>query len=564
MNTFGEIANSIVTEQIISLEEKNMFEKNIASFKRCKGFHGNFLQGKIPFEMMTAPVESRIKSFLAQAESDLPILLHDAYEIDELEWMCDKLRYSDRYGSDNHLYLMYSSNEEFIRSMKSLDWSYIAETDKAIFIFDEKDKEKYYPSRVVVGEPLLLDVSEIKEIIESIPNGYSGSDFFNMILDSHPFLLTIGWQGLCCYWSVWKVFCENKTVLEAVENMKNPQNKSESELLRMNVGQMLKYKARERMAPFLDSITNYLDPDKKYDQHDWFVAFFLSCNEVTGKKFKQRISPSVFYDRHNMGQPLYDKYICNPFNIKMEEIRDMQKYISKGFKYVKKVGVVRRPLGKIGSMANTRCGTNKRPDEFVKIWLGNRYVYGDYLKKDSIEYKISRHVRFEDLKLYPKETTEKLCEYLRIPWSDTCLHLTANGDDGGVVDGTEGFDVWPVYNPHEKNLSSFDYYRIELLNYKNFSIWGYKTKYYDGIKYAEEDLEKLMSVPFKFETLKYDAYPDWPNEKVSKEFHEWIMERVRDILKNGDKDPKTIKGNNMEPVECLFPDLKPGQQLFER
>lgn len=172
-------------------------------------------------------------------------------------------------------------------------------------------------------------------------------------------------------------------------------------------------------------------------------------------------------------------------------------------------------------------------------------------------------MRFEDLKLYPKETTAKVCEFLRIPWSDTCLHITTNGEDSGIVDGTSGFDTTPVYNPHLEHLSTLDYYRIELLNYKNYNVYGYKPKYYDGVKFSREELEFLYAIPFKVEKQKLESRKDWPNEKESNDFHKWILAKAIEVMENGEKDPVDENGEPMELVKCLFPDLKPGQKLFE-
>lgn len=123
------------------------------------------------------------------------------------------------------------------------------------------------------------------------------------------------------------------------------------------------------------------------------------------------------------------------------------------------------------------------------------------MKDNDPAFPVSCCVRFEDLKLYPKETTEKFCEFLRIPQSESCLHITTNGENSGIVDGTAGFDVTPVYKTHPEHLSTLDYYRIELLNAKNFQIQGYKLRYYDGTKYTPEDLKKLFDIPFKVETF---------------------------------------------------------------
>jgi hypothetical protein len=332
---------------------------------------------------------------------------------------------------------------------------------------------------------------------------------------------------------------------------------------------MLKYKYEERLHAFLDGLLLYLDSENTYGLHDWFKAFYLSANSAVGRKFSQRITPAIFYDIHGMvGHPQRMKN----FNVTNKDFVTMQNEALNGFKYKRYVGVVRSPLGTLGCKHNDTVRDRKR-GPFWRISLlevlkeyASGHSYRHYMQESDPAFPISCHVRFEDLKLYPRETTEKLCEFLRIPWSESCLHITTNGEDSGIVDGTAGFDLKPVYNPHLEYLSTLDYYRIELLNAKNFSVWGYKPKYYDGTKYTAEDLKKLFDIPFKVETQNFDAkkWPGWPNQEEIKEFHKWILQRALDVMENGEKDYSVDKnGKPLRLVEVLVPDLKPGQKLFE-
>ncbi len=544
-----------------------MFEKNQEAFKSCGDFHLNF--DELPTTEGSPPqAESRLKSFLSQVESELPILLKDAYDIAEITWMCDRLRASNRFGADNKLYLQYSSRSDFLKSMETFDWTEIARSGKAFFLFDDEQKQKYYPTTTEHAEPAPLQIDEIVEIINSIPWHNSGTDFFNMILDSHPSLLTIGWHGLPSFTILWKIFCKDKTVKEAVEHLRKPKGTAEIELRKRNLFHMLKYKYEERLPIFLDNLSQYLDSEKTYSLHDWFKAFYLSANAACGRKFLQRITPAVFYDLHGT----FQAKLMQSFNITSKEVADMDNEIWLGFKYKRYAGVVRSPTGRLGCQVNSLINGGKSPIGWRNSPLATLKVYarensyGHYMRESDPAFSVSCHVRFEDLKLYPRETTEKLCEFLRIPWSETCLQITTNGEDSGIVDGTAGFDVKPVYNTHPEYLSTLDQYRIELLNAKNFQVWGYKLKYYDGTKFSAEDLKKLFDIPFKVETLKLDPkkWPGWPNQEEIKSFHEWILQRALDVMENGEKDYSVDKnGKSLRLIEVLVPDLKPGQKLYE-
>lgn len=514
------------------------------------------------------PQESRVKEFLAQLESPQPILLHDAYDIKELTWMCDRLRTSERFGSDNHLYLRYSSPELFRRTLAIFDWCPVIDTGKAIFLFRDKEEERYACAKPVKRKPPEpLEIDEIVELVDSMPRWFSGSDFFNMILDSHPYFLTVAWHGLPTVTALYKVFCEGKMAKDAINRLEHPQGEGEQRLRRLNLDEALKYQTKERIQPFFEALRAHLEPNKEYGMCDWFKAIFLSVNDAVGRKFPQRVAPAIFYDRHTG----FDQWAIKDFGFTWQQMESMRQELRDSFRYKKFIGVVRSPMGQTGSQQNVlmRVGKNEMIDwmsnplgalKFVIRW----YLWGNYLQEtdDSEDF---RRVRFEDLKLYPKETTQKMCEYLRIPWSETCLHITTNGEDSGKVDGTAGFDTRPVYNEHKEHLSSLDYYRIELLHAKDYSVWGYKLRYYDGQRYSKEDLKRLYDIPFKVEGQKLPNFPGWPDKKLIKEFHEWIYQRACEVMEHGEPNfpPRDKSGKPMKLVEVLYPDLQPGQKLYE-
>ena len=149
---YPEIRKISVEELYERLVVGAVFEKNQKALSSCAGFHMNFDE-KPTTEGEQPKVESRIKSFLSQVESDAPIILEDAYDIEEIKWMCDRLRVSDKFGSDNNLYLKYSSRSDFLKSMENLDWTEIANRGKAVFLFGEEQKQKYYLAKPKLGTP---------------------------------------------------------------------------------------------------------------------------------------------------------------------------------------------------------------------------------------------------------------------------------------------------------------------------------------------------------------------------------------------------------------------------
>lgn len=520
------------------------------------------------------PQESRVKEFLAQLESPQPILLHDAYDIKELTWMCDRLRTSERFGSDNHLYLRYSSPEDFVSALYRLDWRPVVARGKAVFLFTDEDYAKHYDK--MNGDrphhsPSKLSINEINEAVEGINRSFSGSDFFNMILDSHPNLLTIGWHGLSNFLALYKVFCEDRCAGEAVHHLKNPCDDKEKQIIRQNFPAMLKYKYQERLPIFYENIFHYLDEGKEYSLHDWMVAFFLATNEACGRTFHSRIAPALYYDYHGG----YDYFLHDQCGVGRWDWFRIRKEFIQSFPYRKHIGIARSPVSTLGSGASQMMRFGPTPWLRNPMWVMRYYAmdmgpdlfYGTWLEEDNpkYEYQAARVVRFEDLKLHPRETLKKVCMFLRLTWSDSLLHTTTNGEDSGIVDGTDGFDPTPVYKKHDEYISSLDYYRFELLRQDSWTNWHYKLKYYDGQRYSKKDLKHLYDIPFKVEKMKMKQWPGWPDQKFIKEFHAWMYQRACEVMEHGEPNfpPRDKNGKPMKLVEVLYPDLQPGQKLYE-
>lgn len=86
--------------------------------------------------------------------------------------------------------------------------------------------------------------------------------------------------------------------------------------------------------------------------------------------------------------------------------------------------------------------------------------------KNSLVYWKRIGIKFETLKIAPKETLMCICDELEIPWIDCLLKTTRRGDiaeyplrNGVVV----GFDLKPVYNLYEEYLSDFDRFRVNMI-----------------------------------------------------------------------------------------------------
>ncbi|WP_029541000.1 sulfotransferase [Selenomonas sp. AB3002] len=541
-----------------------IFEENRRAIDGYPWFHGKLTGGEFDGNKLPE-VKSKARQFLEQVESPMPILLIDAYDTEELVWMCTRLRTSEKYGADNRLYLQYTSWDEFRSSLGEWDWRKVLATGKVVFLFSEEQKKQHYPKdrdEAPAAHVMPLAVEEINEIIKTFPRSFSGSDFLVMIFDNHPSLLTVGFHSLVSFSVIYRVFCDGKSVTEAVAHMRAPRTDAEVAVLKHNLPDMLKYKFRERIDLFYAALQHFLPEDRTCSMLEWFKAFFLASNEAVGRRFRQRIAPAIFFDIHGSSYPY-----LKDFGIGRQQIDLDIDEMLQSFTYLKYIAIARKPVRRFGSAMRfamkvfAKSGFN--PVRTLETDLDLNSNYGRHLVNHDPRLPIARMVRFEDLKLYPRETLEKCCEFLRLPWSDTLLSTTVNGDPSGIVDGTDGFDTAPVYREHLEVFSRLDYYRMELLNGEDWCLWGYKHQYYDGRKFTKEELKHLFAIPWKLESVKMEGRPDWPDEAKIKVWHEYAYNKACYVMEHG-QDPHLDKdGKPMKLVECLFPDLQEGQKMYE-
>ena len=114
----------------------------------------------------------------------------------------------------------------------------------------------------------------------------------------------------------------------------------------------------------------------------------------------------------------------------------------------------------------------------------------------------------EDIKLHPKTELLKLCEELRIPWSDTMTHTTKNGYEWSYYSGgTVDFDIKPVFNPYEEFLSEFDCFRISIVSAPYQKKYGYI--YEDCLKFSRKELQEMFLKEFRFHSfLQFETDTD--------------------------------------------------------
>lgn len=221
----------------------------------------------------------------------------------------------------------------------------------------------------------------------------------------------------------------------------------------------------------------------------------LAYNLYNGRALGGRIFPAMFFAPHG--------YIDRE-----QSLRNFCIAICHSFSYCRVLIPLRDPLGMSGSMIG--CVHMRAMPAPSAQWV-DFYTYGFYQhfrSKDDPIYKLGILVRFEDLKLNLKATIASMIEILNIPYSESLMTTTINGEICGnthshIQHFSDGMDASPVYW-HIKSgefLNEYDKYRIEMLVSEYYSHFGYEPKFYDGKKYTWPQAERMMSEPMKCDTL---------------------------------------------------------------
>lgn len=148
------------------------------------------------------------------------------------------------------------------------------------------------------------------------------------------------------------------------------------------------------------------------------------------------------------------------------------------------------------------------------VWVGSNYKFyldtpllletvsslaeQNVMEKEE-KYRVWKefHMRFEDIKLHPKQELMKICDRFGIAWSDELLRSTKEGITYLYHQEVRDFDLRPVLNNYEEYLSAFDRFRISLIARPYQKRYGYA--YEDSMSFSRSELQEMFLKPFRFQ-----------------------------------------------------------------
>lgn len=357
-----------------------------------------------------------------------------------------------------------------------------------------------------------IRIEDINDVLYLFNSSFSGTAFFDSIIDSHPNILSLGYSQLQT--NLWKYIEELKDAVTLEEFPFKLLEFFEKSLYDLyGNSHIFMEEAFPDVERFTLEFKQAVSGRTVLNAKELFIAVFIAYHYmIHQKETRPKESKIVLYlEPHNGGRLLetHAKWLCNNF----ERITFLK--------------LIRNTISKAGSSFRYRIGTGGGLDLPSVRWLSGFGMETKPLKKyDDCVLAL----KFEDIKLHPHKTLGYLCKKLQIPWSDTLLETTINGSswvyDAGKSYSTTGYDLRAVYNTYDEYFSSFDRFRLDLLVREKQKAYGYPYLDYDRYNFSMKQLEEFFRFPYKF-----SKYIKFSNEKQEGRFWDEFFETNLDTLK---------------------------------
>ena len=313
-----------------------------------------------------------------------------------------------------------------------------------------------------------------KGILINVTFYSNGNVFLKGLVDGHPNILSIPFN----------VFEDNLFIYCIRLSLEDPKDIIDilRELLEKEVGESELKQVFPDWDRFRTSLEYRLSFGERFTSQELFVMFYISYVEMlSGEKITNLEQKVIYFDPHHF---LVTKRTClaewlesDTINVQMITLRrdGITNICSAGRWTAKAYGLSMSEA--VMSLENV-------------IWLEKKF-----LGIECIKYQYCRRfeVRFEDLKLHPKEELGKICERIEVPWDDRLLHTTYLGESSNLQ-GIRDFDLKPVFNTYREYLSEFDRFRLYLLRGAYQKRYGYS--YESCLKFSRVKLRELFVKEF--------------------------------------------------------------------
>lgn len=372
---------------------------------------------------------------------------------------------SQRYGPEVRRDVA-SRLEEKLKELGINSYTSYFSSTRAFVIADEylnRNKEKYSIKSLRPGGILLGEIP-----------ASSGNRFVKGVLDGHPNILQIPYMIFSSNMFFYCIQLSRQNACNIMSALKK--------VIVEDVGEEVFSNNFPNWETFQKSAENLLKQKTFFSSQELFVIFHIAYTEMINGKMEETLSSKILY--------------WDPHWFPRNEMSFLAKWLESE-EINGQTLVVRRD--------NT-------------VWWGSYYKFSKKGSNDAEIANIRRMfqegrknlerravectywgwftVRFEDIKLHPKEELMKICDRMRIPWSDTMMFTS---EDGKKCDffGMKTFSLKPVFNKYEEFFSEFDRLRIAIINSSYQKKYGYV--YENCMEFSRLELWEMFLKKFRFQ-----------------------------------------------------------------
>lgn len=309
-------------------------------------------------------------------------------------------------------------------------------------------------------------------LLGRIPPG-SGNYFFRGLVDGHPDILKWSYTSLDCNLFLYCI----RLAAEKSENIVSVFKKLYYEETDVEI--------RDRVIlseEFEQNLNNLLALKERFTSQEIFILLQIAYAEaLSGEKIANLHNKIIYWEPHGCPRAKF------PFLSKWLDDNQIDGHTL----YMHRDNTVL-----LGSLCKHLKGSQESHSE-------NFYVIESMSKENHIETDHTSYmnwkefqVRFEDIKLHPREELMKICDICGIPWSITMLSTTNRGKSWGYQ-GVYDFDLKPVLNRYEEYLSEYDHFKIALISSPFQKKYGYT--YENGSRFSRNELQEMFLKEFRFQ-----------------------------------------------------------------
>lgn len=376
---------------------------------------------------------------------------------------------------------------------------------RAIALIDRylnADKEKYTVSELTPKGILLGRIPP-----------RSGNVFFKGILDGHPDILLISdgsdgsdFNNDLFYYCIRLAGCDADEILPAFWKM------YDADCIGKERAFARKNESFINIERFEKSFKRLTCGKKSFTSQELFIMFHIAYTEMWGGKQYSDVSRLVIY-----WEPHYISRDEFPFlALWLEDKKVNGRTVILRRDNMALAGSLCEMMVKISDSRYTVQGIYSAMfrEEMDNVSIGQRCSY---------QYWMEHKLRFEDIKVSPRDKLIEICEWFGISWSDSMLKTTRNGE-GWEWFGAADFDLRPVFKKSEAFFSEFDRFRISVACAPYQKKYGYT--YENCMKFSRKELWELFLKPFFFVEQKIFALSSRDYRKICEQM-KWNLWKVR-------------------------------------